>query len=86
MKHEEVLNFLENESKKNGINIRYEKGDFDGGFCILRDEQVIVINRKLSDLRKLLILSDAMSKFGFDKIEYPLEIQLILNKEEEKVK
>lgn len=58
---EEVVNQL-------GINLRYEKGDFDGGYCILKDQRVLVVNKRLHDARKASILSQALSEIGIDSI------------------
>ncbi len=39
------LKKLEDLLKDNGYEIRYEKGNFKSGFCILEDKKVAVINK-----------------------------------------
>lgn len=51
-----------------GIQLRYEKGDFDGGYCILKDQKVLVVNKRLHDMRKAAILAIAMSEIGINEL------------------
>ena len=39
------LKKLEDLLKDNGYDVRYEKGNFKSGFCILEDKKVVVINK-----------------------------------------
>ena len=39
------LKKLEDLLKDNGYEVRYEKGNFKSGFCILEDKKVAVINK-----------------------------------------
>lgn len=82
----DAINILENKCSEKNIGIRYEKGDFEGGFCILRDSQVIVINKKLADLRKVIVLSEAMERLGILFSELPLDLQILINEEKPKRK
>jgi len=68
MKPEELRQELESIATALGITIRYEKGDFHGGFCILRDERMIVINRKLTLQRKVSVLARSLAEFGTDSV------------------
>ena len=86
MNEVQALNILEESCKQKNINIRYEKGDFDGGYCVLRDSKVIVINKKLPELKKVLLLNDAIINLGFDKKELPLDLQLYIESEKPKQK
>ena len=51
MNAEDYLPDLEELAAEMGMRIRYEKGDFDGGYCILKDQQIIVVNKKLHPSR-----------------------------------
>jgi len=45
-----------------------KKGDFKGGYCILKENKVIVLN-KISNLqRKVLTLAAALKELGLDDI------------------
>ncbi len=68
MNEEELLLELEQAAKDMGLSIRYEKGDFDGGYCILRDENIIIANKKLSPFKKCAVIAQALGDFGIDEV------------------
>lgn len=68
MKEEELLLEIEQTAQDMGLRIRYEKGDFDGGYCILRDENIIVANKKLSPIKKCSVIAQALGEFGIDDV------------------
>ena len=51
-----------------GIKVRYEKGDFEGGYCILKSERTVVINKKLPPSKRLSVLARGISEMGLDNI------------------
>lgn len=51
-----------------GIGLRYEKGDFEGGYCVLKDERLIVVNRKLPPARRASILAQGLAEIGIDEL------------------
>lgn len=51
-----------------GATVRFEKGDFKGGYCILKDSKVIVINKMANLQRKAFILSMALKELGVDDV------------------
>lgn len=51
-----------------GVQLRYEKGDFDGGYCILRDQKILVVNKRLTDVRKASILAHALMDIGIESV------------------
>lgn len=51
-----------------GAEVRFEKGDFKGGYCILKDSKVIVINKTTNLQRKVIVLSMALKELGVEKI------------------
>ncbi|MBI2620356.1 MAG: hypothetical protein HYW57_09760 [Ignavibacteriales bacterium] len=68
MTHEQMVKELEALASHSGISIRYEKGDFDGGFCVLKDERLIVVNKKLGLQRKASILAQGLAEIGIEEI------------------
>lgn len=68
MTEEELLLELEQAANDIGLSIRYEKGDFDGGYCILRDENIIIANKKLSPFKKCSVIAQALGDFGIDEV------------------
>jgi hypothetical protein len=51
-----------------GASVRFEKGDFKGGYCILKDKRVIVINKMANTQRKAIILAAALKELGIDQM------------------
>jgi hypothetical protein len=51
-----------------GAEVRFEKGDFKGGYCLLKESKVIVINKSTNLQRKVIVLSMALKELGVDKI------------------
>ncbi len=68
MKPEERIAELEHLARQLGVTIRYEKGDFEGGFCILKDQKIILVNRKLIPNRKASVLALALAELGLDAV------------------
>ncbi|MCZ6776696.1 MAG: hypothetical protein O7D34_09595 [Ignavibacteria bacterium] len=68
MKHEEISQELHELAKQLGVNIRYEKGDFEGGYCTLKDEKVVLINKRLMPTRKAAVLAVALQEIGLNNI------------------
>jgi hypothetical protein len=68
MTAEEIVSELENVAREMGVQIRYEKGDFDGGYCLLRDERIIVVNKKLNPNRKGSVISQAFGELGIENV------------------
>lgn len=52
------LQELEEEIKTLGYVLRYEKGNFNGGYCIVKHTKVVVVNKFFSLEGKIAVLSD----------------------------
>ena len=65
---EDIIQDLKNLASQMGAEVRFEKGDFKGGYCILKDSKVIVVNKTATLQRKVMILSMALKELGIDKI------------------
>lgn len=59
---------LEVLAANSGIGLRYEKGDFEGGYCVLKDERLIVVNKKLPPARRASILAQGLAEIGIDEL------------------
>lgn len=62
-----------------GASVRFEKGDFKGGYCILNDNKVIVVNKMANLQRKIMILSAALKELGVEKIYLTPKLREIIN-------
>jgi hypothetical protein len=68
MTHEQILSELEQLASNCGISIRYEKGNFDGGYCVLKAERLIVINKRLALARRTSVLAQGLAEVGIDEM------------------
>ena len=51
-----------------GLKIRFETGNFEGGYCLLREEKMLVINRRTTIPKKNRILAIGLHEYGLDNI------------------
>jgi hypothetical protein len=65
---EELIQEFKTVANQLGAEVRFEKGDFKGGYCLLKDNKVIVVNKMASLQRKVIILSMALKEIGVDQI------------------
>ncbi|TSA17645.1 hypothetical protein D4R75_12160 [bacterium] len=66
MTQEQILKELESLADSSGIAVRYEKGDFEGGFCVLKAERLIVVNKKLAASKKASVLAQGVAEIGIE--------------------
>ena len=66
MKHEILIQELQDVATQLGVTIRFERGDFEGGYCILRDQKILLVNRRLFPARKASVLAMAMHEIGLE--------------------
>lgn len=50
-----------------GYVLRYEKGNFNAGFCILQDRNVVVINKYFQTEAKVIAILEIIGKVKIDK-------------------
>ena len=65
---EEIIQELKAIASQLGAEVRFEKGDFKGGYCLLKDSKVVMINKMTNLQRKVIVLSMALKELGVDKI------------------
>ncbi len=61
------------------VKVRFEKGDFKGGYCLLKDSKVIVINKMANLQRKVMTLSAALKELGIEEIYLPPKLRQIID-------
>ncbi len=76
---EDTLQDLKALAAQLGAKVRFEKGDFKGGYCILKESKVIVVNKMTNLQRKVMILSAALKELGVDKIYLTPKIREIID-------
>ncbi len=65
---EDIIQDLRSVASQLGATVRFEKGDFKGGYCLIKENNLIVINKNANLQRKAIILSDALKELGVDEI------------------
>ncbi|HTX17238.1 MAG TPA: hypothetical protein VMG34_01155 [Bacteroidota bacterium] len=81
MTAEEIVAELESVAREMGVQLRYEKGDFDGGYCLLREERVIVVNKKLAPNRKASVISQAFGELGIENVYLKPAVRMFIEDE-----
>ncbi len=76
---EEIIQDLKNLALQMGAEVRFEKGDFKGGYCLLKESKVIVVNKMANLQRKVMILSMALKELGIDKIYLTPKLREIID-------
>jgi len=67
-KKENLINELLEIFNDLGYKIRIEKGNFKGGFCLLREEKTLLLNKNLEQDKKISFLLITLSEIGVDDI------------------
>jgi len=67
MNYTTLIQELESVAEQLGVRLRYEKGDFEGGFCVLRDQKLLVVNKRLPDAKKASSVAVGLSQYGIDE-------------------
>lgn len=61
-----TLNKIEKVITESGYILRYERGTFNSGYCILEQKKVIVLNKFLQLEGRINTLIDLIPQLGFD--------------------
>ncbi len=65
---ETILSDLKSLATQMGAKVRFERGDFKGGYCLVKENKVIVINKLATLQRKVIILSQALKELGVEDV------------------
>lgn len=64
-----VLSKLENLFEENNYTVRYEKGNFKSGYCLIKDKRVLVINKYFNTESRINCLIDLLGQLEIDPSE-----------------
>lgn len=70
------LHALEEAIKNLGYLLRYEKGNFNGGYCVVKHTKVVIVNKFFSLEGKIAILTDILKQ-----IQSEIEIQNLVSED-----
>jgi hypothetical protein len=79
--HKQVLLELEDIVQRVGYKVRYEKGDFEGGYCIIRESQLFVINSRNDVEKRISIICRNLKELGIEGVFIKPQIREIIEKE-----
>lgn len=68
MTKEAILEELREACAQTGYTIRFEKGDFEGGCCILKDQKLLVVNKRFSVDKRAAVIARALGEIGLEGI------------------
>ncbi|MFZ1320636.1 MAG: hypothetical protein WAT71_03690 [Ignavibacteria bacterium] len=78
---ESIIRELTEILEKIGFTVRTEKGTFKGGFCILNEQKLFLLNKNLEQDRKISIIAKSISDFEIDDIYIKPGIREIIENE-----
>jgi hypothetical protein len=85
-KPEAILEELEKFVRGLGITLRYERGDFEGGYCVLKEQGMIVINKLANTQKRISLLAQSIMEIEVDEKLMDENIKSIIEDEIAKLK
>ena len=82
MKLTVVLQEFEQIAEELNIRILQEKGNFNGGYCLLEEQRIIVINKVKPLEQRIRALAQAFSKFDTSQIYLKPAIREMIESED----
>jgi len=62
-----ALQKVEKQFAANGFKLRYEKGNFKAGYCVVRDSKVVIINKFYNNEARYNCLLEIMEENDFEE-------------------
>ncbi len=85
-KPEAILEELENFVRGLGLTLRYERGDFEGGYCVLKEKKMIVINKLANTQKRISLLAQSIVEMEIDQSLMTESVKSIIEDELAKLK
>ena len=78
----QILQELEKLADKLEISIRYEKGNFNSGYCVVEEQKMFIIKRDLTLDQKIQIIAKELRAFDladcfYPAVSGPLELDIV---------
>ena len=64
------LSKLEDLFTESNFNLRYEKGNFKSGFCILNETNIVIVNKYYSLEGKINCLTEIIQEINLDSAQF----------------
>lgn len=68
MKAEVLVEELKQLAEQLGVTVRQEIGTFNGGYCVLHEKRLIVVNKKLMPHIKAAVLAQSLCQFPLEEV------------------
>jgi len=68
LKTDALIAELEGAAEQLGLKVIYERGDFNGGYCILKEEKLIVVNKRFDQKHRAIMLARSLSEVGIENL------------------
>lgn len=82
----QLLAELEEIVQRLGYKLRYEKGDFEGGYCLLKESHLFVINSRNEAEKRIAIIAKNIKELGINDIFIKPQVREVIERENSKVK
>lgn len=66
----QFLTKLEEMIGESDYTLRYEKGNFKSGYCVLKDQKIIIVNRFYTTEGKINAILDIVRTINFDTTRF----------------
>ncbi|MBM4171401.1 MAG: hypothetical protein FJ214_05995 [Ignavibacteria bacterium] len=76
---EQLMVELREIANQMGARVRFERGDFKGGYCIIKEDKTIVINKFSPLQKKVMILTSALKELGVEDVYLTPKLREIIN-------
>jgi hypothetical protein len=80
----QLLAELEEVVQRLGYKLRYEKGNFEGGYCLLKESRLFVINSRSEAEKRIGIIARNLKEIGIDDIFVKPQIREVIEQENAK--
>lgn len=78
-----ILEDLKSLASEMGAKVRFERGDFKGGYCLVKDSRIIVLNKLSSIQRKVITLSAALKELGIEDVYVSPKLREVIEEMDE---
>lgn len=82
----QLLAELEEVVQRLGFTVRYEKGNFEGGYCLLKESRLFVINSRSEAEKRISIIARNLKEIGVDEIFIKPHLRELIENESAKNK
>lgn len=82
----QLLAELEEIVQRLGYKLRYEKGNFEGGYCLLKESRLFVINSRNEAEKRAAIIAKNITELGIDDIYIKPQVREVIERENSKNK